>query len=94
MPQRTFVVVKGTYTSKSYIGDASFTIHLGNFSEKTNTANGKDYSNFKVNRNERQIYKVTVNGVNSIVTEVINKTEGQPGAEGDLAETAQNGGSR
>ena len=86
----TFVVVKGTYTSKSYIGDASFTIHLGNFSEKTNTANGKDYSNFKVNRNERQIYKVTVNGVNSIVTEVTNKTEGQPGAEGALAETAQN----
>ena len=86
----TFVVVKGTYTSKSYIGDASFTIHLGNFSEKTNTANGKDYSNFKVNRNERQIYKVTVNGVNSIVTEVINKTEGQPGAEGALAETAKN----
>ena len=86
----TFVVVKGTYTSKSYIGDASFTIHLGNFSEKTNTANGKDYSNFKVNRNERQIYKVTVNGVNSIVTEVTNQTEGQPGAEGALAETAQN----
>lgn len=86
----TFVVVKGTYTSKSYIGDASFTIHLGNFSEKTNTANGKDYSNFKVNRNERQIYKVTVNGVNSIVTEVTDQTEGQPGAEGDLAETAQN----
>ena len=86
----TFVVVKGTYTSKSYIGDASFTIHLGNFSEKTSTANGKDYSNFKVNRNERQIYKVTVNGVNSIVTEVTDQTEGQPGAEGDLAETAQN----
>ena len=86
----TFVVVKGTYTSKSYIGDASFTIHLGNFSEKTSTANGKDYSNFKVNRNERQIYKVTVNGVNSIVTEVTNQTEGQPGAEGALAETAQN----
>ena len=86
----TFVVVKGTYTSKSYIGDASFTIHLGNFSEKTNTANGKDYSNFKVNRNERQIYKVTVKGVNSIVTEVTNQTEDQPGAEGALAETAQN----
>lgn len=86
----TFVVVKGTYTSKSYIGDASFTIHLGNFSEKDNTANGKDYSNFKVNRNERQIYKVTVNGVNSIVTEVTNQTEDQPGAEGALAETAQN----
>ena len=86
----TFVVVKGTYTSKSYIGDASFTIHLGNFSEKTSTANGKDYSNFKVNRNERQIYKVTVNGVNSIVTEVTDQTEGQPGAEGSLAETAQN----
>ena len=86
----TFVVVNGSYTGKSYIGDVSYTIHFGNFSEKENTANGKDYSNFKVNRNERQKYKITINGVNSIVTEVTTSTEGQPGAEGSLAETAKN----
>lgn len=86
----TFVVVKGSYTGTSYIGDVSYTIHLGNFSEKTNTANGKDFSNFKVNRNERQIYKVTVNGVSSIVTEVTANNETQPGAEGAFAETAEN----
>ena len=86
----TFVVVNGSYTGKSYIGDVSYTIHLGNFSEKANTANGKDYSNFKVNRNERQKYKITINGVNSIVTEVTSDTEAQAGAEGALAETAKN----
>lgn len=79
----TFIVVKGSYTGTSYIGDASYTIHLGNFS------NG-DFSNFKVNRNERLIYKVTVNGVRSIVTEVTENNETQPGAEGAFAETAKN----
>lgn len=79
----TFIVVKGSYTGTSYIGDASYTIHLGNFS------NG-DFSNFKVNRNERQKYKVTVNGVSSIVTEVTSDNETQPGAEGAFAETAEN----
>lgn len=79
----TFIVVKGSYTGTSYIGDASYTIHLGNFS------NG-DFSNFKVNRNERLIYKVTVNGVRSIVTEVTASNETQPGAEGAFAETAEN----
>lgn len=86
----TFVVVRGSYTGTSYIGDVSYTIHLGNFSEGSNTTNGKDYSNFKVNRNERQKYKVTVNGVRSIVTEVTDETEAQPGAEGALAETVAN----
>lgn len=82
----TFIVVKGSYTGTSYIGDASYTIHLGNFSEE----NGYDFSNFKVNRNERLIYKVTVNGVRSIVTEVTANNETQPGAEGAFAETAEN----
>lgn len=79
----TFIVVKGSYTGTSYIGDASYTIHLGNFS------NG-DFSNFKVNRNERQKYKVKVNGVSSIVTEVTSDKEVNAGAEGSFAETAQN----
>lgn len=86
----TFIVVSGTYNGTSYIGDVSYTIHLGNFSEGTNTANGKDFSNFKVNRNERQTYKVTVNGVESIFTEVTTDSEVHPGVEGSLAEKAEN----
>lgn len=86
----TFIVVSGTYNGASYIGDVSYTIHLGNFSEGTNTANGKDFSNFKVNRNEKQTYKVTVNGVESIFTEVTTNDEVHPGVEGSLAEKAEN----
>lgn len=86
----TFIVVSGTYNGTSYIGDVSYTIHLGNFSEGTNTANGKDFSNFKVNRNEKQTYTVTVNGVRSIFTEVTTDSEVHPGVEGSLAETAEN----
>lgn len=86
----TFIVVKGSYTDADYIGDVTYTIHLGNFSEQANTANGKDFSNFKVNRNERQKYKVTVNGVRKIVTEVLTDSDQQPGAEGALAEKAEN----
>lgn len=85
----TFIVVSGTYNGTSYIGDVSYTIHLGNFSEGANTANGKDFSNFKVNRNERQKYTVTVNGVKSIFTEVTD-SEIHPGVEGAIAEKAEN----
>lgn len=86
----TFIVVSGTYNGTSYIGDVSYTIHLGNFSEGANTANGKDFSNFKVNRNEKQTYTVTVNGVRSIFTEVTTDSEVHPGVEGSLAEKAEN----
>lgn len=86
----TFIVVSGTYNGTSYIGDVSYTIHLGNFSEGANTANGKDFSNFKVNRNEKQTYTVTVNGVRSIFTEVTTNDEVHPGVEGSLAEKAEN----
>lgn len=85
----TFIVVSGTYNGTSYIGEVSYTIHLGNFSEGVNTANGKDFSNFKVNRNERQKYTVTVNGVKSIYTEVTD-SEVNPGVEGSITETAVN----
>ncbi|MGM9737069.1 MAG: hypothetical protein ACI3ZT_01490 [Candidatus Cryptobacteroides sp.] len=73
----TFVVVKGEYTGASYIGNVEYTIHLGNFSAGTT----ESYKNFTVNRNEYQKYRVTVKGVNKIVTEV-SGTEQQPGAEG------------
>lgn len=72
----TFVVVSGTYEDDSYVGEVSYTIHLGNFSK-----NG--YSDFKVNRNEYHKYNVTVNGVNSITVEAENKGLTN-GAEGEL----------
>lgn len=72
----TFVVVSGTYEDDLYVGEASYTIHLGDFSDD-------DFSNFEVNRNEYHKYNVTVNGVNSITVEAQtdNLTNG---AEGEL----------
>lgn len=76
----TYVVVKGDYEDSKYHGEVTYTIHLGNFADKTS------YGNFTVNRNEHHTYTVTVNGVNSIVAEVDvdNPQEKQPGAEGNL----------
>ena len=81
----TFIVVSGEYTGKSYIGNVSYTIHLGNFSGTNLTASKSGYNNFTVNRNEYQKYTITVNGVNNIVGEVtVGEHVGeeiQPGAE-------------
>ena len=86
----TFIVVSGEYTGKSYIGNVSYTIHLGNFSGTNLTASKSGYNNFTVNRNEYQKYTITVNGVNNIVGEVtVGETTGverQPGAEGVLTD--------
>lgn len=77
----TYVVVKGNYEDSEYKGTVTYTIHLGDFS----SANDYDFSNFTVRRNVKYTYKVTVNGVNNIVTEVTTEgDEPQPGAEGDL----------
>lgn len=82
----TFIVVSGEYTGKSYIGNVSYTIHLGNFSGTNLTASASGYDNFTVNRNEYQKYTITVNGVNNIVGEVTVGEEKQPGAEGVLTD--------
>ena len=86
----TFIVVSGEYTGKSYIGNVSYTIHLGNFSGTNLTASTSGYDNFTVNRNEYQKYTITVNGVNNIVGEVtVGEHVGeeiQPGAEGVLTD--------
>lgn len=83
----TFVVISGTYsqsgdttdtTDKSYTGNVSYTIHLGDFSNKA-------WSNFNVERNYSYTYKMSVKGVDNIVVEA--ETEGnekQPGAEGQI----------
>ena len=80
----TFVVISGTYsqsgdtTDKSYTGNVSYTIHLGDFSNDA-------WSNFNVERNCSYTYKMSVKGVDKIVVEA--ETEGneqQPGAEGQI----------
>ena len=86
----TFIVVSGEYTGKSYIGNVSYTIHLGNFSGTNLTASKSGFDNFTVNRNEYQKYTITVKGVNNIVGEVtVGEHVGeeiQPGAEGVLTD--------
>lgn len=82
----TFIVVSGEYTGKSYIGNVSYTIHLGNFSGTNLTASKSGYNNFTVNRNEYQKYTITVKGVSNIVGEVTVGEEIQPGAEGVLTD--------
>ena len=80
----TFVVISGTYsqsgdtTDKSYTGNVSYTIHLGDFSDDA-------WSNFNVERNCSYTYKMSVKGVDKIVVEAEKEgNEQQPGAEGQI----------
>lgn len=80
----TFVVISGTYsqsgdtTDKSYTGNVSYTIHLGDFSNNA-------WSNFNVERNYSYTYKMSVKGVDNIVVEAEKEgNEQQPGAEGQI----------
>ncbi len=90
----SYVLVSGTFSSNAYNGEVSYVIHLGNFS----TASSGSYetgavNNFTVKRNEYHKYRVTVKGVDNIVTEVTTRgdelgpIENNTGAEGDLVAT-------
>lgn len=86
-PTSTFVVISGTYSGNATVngnsapvtGNVDYTIHLGDFS-------GSDsMGNFSVERNVSYTYNVTVKGVNNIIVEATtDKSEEQPGAEGDI----------
>lgn len=83
----TFVVVTGSYsgpgpiangTATTYTGTVSYTIHLGDFSANSVTSDTEtNAGNFTVNRNELHKYRITVNGVNSIVNEASNTVLGE-----------------
>lgn len=78
----TYIVVKGEYSGKTYFGDISYTIHLGDFG---NSSEGYNFNDFSVGRNQHHIYTVTVNGTKSITTD--EEGGGQnPGAEGTLTQ--------
>lgn len=59
----TFVVVRGEYEDNTQNATVDYLIHLGDFSDG-------DYTNFTVNRNEYHKYTVTINGINTVSTDV------------------------
>lgn len=73
----TYVEIEGTYEDNTQIATVSYVVHLGNFTSSA----GASIDNFTVNRNERHLYKVTVNGIENISTDVEVKN---PGAYGDV----------
>lgn len=86
-PTSTFVVISGTYSGNATVngnpapvtGNVDYTIHLGDFSDSGSMGN------FSVERNVSYTYNVTVKGVDKIIVEATTeKSEEQPGAEGDI----------
>lgn len=63
----TYVVLSGSFeqTDGTINANVQYKIHLGDFSES-------DWGNFKTSRNTSYTYNVHVNGVNSIIVEVIS----------------------
>ena len=97
----TYVVVHGTYEGPGKDGtkvtaNVDYTIHLGDFS-KENFKLTKKYDNYTVRRNTKYNFKVTVNGVDNIITEAEARNsdpdsdEQQPGAEGDVVKANEDG---
>lgn len=84
-----YVVISGIYSGpgkeagSTVSGNVSYTIHLGDFSTSGS------FDNFTVRRNTKYNYRVTVNGVNSIITEATaaagaDYSSIDSGAEGDI----------
>ena len=85
-----YVVISGIYNGpgkeegSTVSGKVSYTIHLGDFSTQSGS-----FDNFTVRRNTKYNYRVTVNGVNSIITEatagaVADYPSIDSGAAGDI----------
>lgn len=85
-----YVVISGIYNGpgkeegSTVSGKVSYTIHLGDFSTQSGS-----FDNFTVRRNTKYNYRVTVNGVNSIITEATAAAGADypsidSGAEGDI----------
>lgn len=83
----TFVVISGTYEGGSgedgvtnVIANVEYTVHLGDFSEKS----GSNFNDFTVKRNVSYTYKMSVLGVDNIIVEATTSDENQSGAEGSV----------
>ena len=79
-PNSTYVILKGNITYKygeiqEVSANVVYTIHLG-------FVNGAE--DFNTNRNVHYTYTVTINSAESIIVEVNDGKENQPGAEGEI----------
>ncbi|WP_277754605.1 DUF4906 domain-containing protein [Bacteroides sp. 1_1_14] len=84
-PYATFVELKAHMEIENgkdgiRVADATYVIHLGYVKNQAD--------DFKNERNKKYTYNVTIEDVNSIITEVTDHTkEPQPGAEGDVVDS-------
>ena len=87
-----YIEIHGDYVDNvgNLTANVSYTIHLGNFSQKKNpvnnptlyaTLNAKRMSDFNVVRNHNYIYNVYINGVNDVIAEAKDQHD-NPYAEG------------
>ena len=87
-----YIEIHGDYVDNAgnLTANVSYTIHLGNFSQKKNpvnnptlyaTLNAKRMSDFNVVRNHSYIYNVYINGVNDVIAEARDQHD-NPYAEG------------
>lgn len=71
----TYVVIHGKYQGGDYVGDLSYTVHLGDFS--------KHPADFSVAANSNYEYTLTIKGVNNFIAESKKETgKDDPGSEG------------
>lgn len=89
-PRSTYVVLKGTYKGKTtheidkndtndekdVLAYTTYYIHLGDW-------RNKDYGNFKIFRNNRYIYNVTILGVEELLVEVLTDDQAW-GSDGEM----------
>lgn len=84
----TYVLLKGSYSAvdngKTTEAKVVYCIHLGLGAGQ----GAEDHNDFSTYRNKEYTYTVTVNGVNNIITEVIEENKDFPREEGDVIVSA------
>ena len=83
----SYPVTDGEGNTYTRTGDVTYVVHLG-YCEGGNDEAAKSLD-FNCRRNTEYTYNVTVNGLESIVVEVRDGTENQPGAEGTVVDTSE-----
>lgn len=83
----SYPVTDGEGNTYTRTGDVTYVVHLG-YCEGGNDEAAKSLD-FNCRRNTEYTYNVTVNGLESIVVEVQDGTENQPGAEGTVVDTSE-----
>lgn len=63
--------------------DVRLTVHLG-YSIPEGSTEAADINDYNTLRNHSYTYKVTIRGINDIITEVTDQNDGRPGYEGDV----------